>query len=86
MEGSWVSGQRLCDLAQWIWEGSRISVSEEALGREVRAMWYRRLSARPRHHAQHPDAAEALKKLHRRCGRNRRRPRQGQSDGNVVPG
>jgi hypothetical protein len=40
---------RLCDLAQWIWEEFRISVSEETLGREVRAMGYRKLSARPRH-------------------------------------
>lgn len=29
---------RLCDLAQWLWEEFRISVSQEALGREVRAM------------------------------------------------
>ena len=29
---------RLCDLAQWIWEEFRISVCEETLGREVRAM------------------------------------------------
>ncbi|WP_420360238.1 helix-turn-helix domain-containing protein [Agrobacterium vitis] len=38
---------RLCDLAQWIWEEFRISVSEETLGREGRAMGYRKLSARP---------------------------------------
>lgn len=53
---------RLCDLAQWIWEEFRISVSEETLGREVRAMGYRKLSARPRHHAQDAEAAEAFKK------------------------
>src|ERR1700712_1594215 len=53
---------RLCDLAQWIWEEFRISVSEETLGREVRAMGYRKLSARPRHHAQDREAAEAFKK------------------------
>ena len=53
---------RLCDLAQWIWEEFRISVSVETLGREVRAMGYRKLSARPRHHAQDPQAAEAFKK------------------------
>lgn len=53
---------RLCDLAQWIWEEFRVSVSEETLGREVRAMGYRKLSARPRHHAQDADAAEAFKK------------------------
>jgi transposase len=53
---------RLCDLAQWIWEEFRISVSEETLGREMRAMGYRKLSARPRHHAQDAEAAEAFKK------------------------
>ena len=53
---------RLCDLAQWIWEEFRISVSEETLGREVRAMGYRKLSARPRHHAQDAEVAEAFKK------------------------
>jgi transposase len=53
---------RLCDLAQWIWEEFRISVSEETLGREVRALGYRKLSARPRHHAQDAEAAEAFKK------------------------
>ncbi len=53
---------RLCDLAQWIREEFRISVSDETLGREVRAMDYRKLSARPRHHAQNPEAADAFKK------------------------
>ncbi|MGF9566606.1 winged helix-turn-helix domain-containing protein [Neorhizobium sp. BT27B] len=53
---------RLCDLAQWIWEEFRVSVSEETLGREVRAMGYRKLSARPRHHAQDAEAVEAFKK------------------------
>ena len=53
---------RLCDLAQWIWEEFRISVSVETLGREVRSMGYRKLSARPRHHAQDAEAGEAFKK------------------------
>jgi transposase len=53
---------RLRDLAQWIWEDFRISVSEETLGREVRAMGYRKLSARPKHHAQDAEAADAFKK------------------------
>ena len=53
---------RLCDLVQWIWQEFRISVSEETLGREVRAMGYRKLSARPKHHAQDAEAAEVFKK------------------------
>jgi len=53
---------RLCDLARWLWAEFGVSVSEQTLGREVRSMGYRKLSARPRHHAQDADAAEAFKK------------------------
>jgi len=53
---------RLCDLAQWLWEEFRISVSVQTLGREVRALGYRKISARPRHYAQDADAAETFKK------------------------
>lgn len=53
---------RLCDLAQWLWEEFRISVSEQTLSREVRAMGYRKLAARPKHHAQDPQAIEEFKK------------------------
>jgi len=50
---------RLVDLAQWVWEEFRVSVSEDTVGRELRALGYRKLSARPRHHAQAPGAVEA---------------------------
>lgn len=53
---------RLIDLAQWIWDEFRITVSETTLGRVLRKMGYRKLSARPRHHAQNPDAAAVFKK------------------------
>lgn len=53
---------RLVDLAQWLWERFAISVSRQTLGRELRAMGYRKLSARPRHHAQADDAVAAFKK------------------------
>lgn len=53
---------RLCDLAQWLWEEFRVSVSEQTLSREVRAMGYRKLTARPKHHAQDPQAIEEFKK------------------------
>jgi transposase len=53
---------RLVDLAQWIWEEFKITLSETTLGRVLRQMGYRKLSARPRHHAQNPDAAVAFKK------------------------
>lgn len=53
---------RLCDLGQWLWEEFRVSVSPQTLSREVRAMGYRKLSARPKHHAQAVGAIEAFKK------------------------
>lgn len=53
---------RLCDLGQWLWEAFRVSVSPQTLSRELRAMGYRKLSARPKHHAQADGAIEAFKK------------------------
>lgn len=53
---------RLVDLAQWVWERFGISISRQTLGRELQAMSYRKLSARPRHHAQAAGAVEAFKK------------------------
>jgi transposase len=53
---------RLSDLGQWLWEEFRVSVSPQTLSRELRAMGLRKLSARPKHHAQGPGAIEAFKK------------------------
>jgi transposase len=53
---------RLIDLVQWLWEAFGVSVSETTVGRELRALGFRKLSARPRHYAQDPEAAEAFKK------------------------
>jgi len=47
--------RRLADLAQWIWDEFALSVTRHTLGRELRAMGYRKLSARPRHRGQKPD-------------------------------
>ena len=57
---------RLIDLAQWMWETFAISISRQTLGRELQTMGYRKLSARPRHHAQAADAVEVFKKVSRR--------------------
>jgi transposase len=54
---------RLVDLVQWVWETFAISISRQTLGRELRAMGYRKLSARPRHHAQAAGAVEAFQKV-----------------------
>jgi transposase len=53
---------RLIDLSQILCEEHGVSVSEPTLSRVLRAMGYRKLSARPRHHAQDPAAADAFKK------------------------
>jgi transposase len=56
---------RVVDLCQWLWDEFQVTVSKQTLGRELRAMDYRKLSARPRHHAQAPGAIEAFKKVSR---------------------
>ena len=53
---------RLVDLCQWIWEEFRIVIAKQTLSRELRAMGYRKLSARPRHHAQTEGAIADFKK------------------------
>ncbi len=66
---------RLVDLVQWIWEEFRIAVSETTVGRVLNEMGYRKLSARPRHHAQDPDAMEVFKKTSRPRWRRSRTPK-----------
>ena len=53
---------RLIDLCQWIWEEFRVGIAKQTLSRALRAMGYRKRSARPRHHAQAEGAIEAFKK------------------------
>ena len=53
---------RLKDLAHWIFEEFGISIDETTVGRELKAMGFRKLSARPRHHAQDVEALEDFKK------------------------
>jgi transposase len=53
---------RIVDLCQWVWEEFRVVVAKQTLSRERRAMGYRKLSARPRHHAQAEGAIEDFKK------------------------
>jgi hypothetical protein len=54
---------RIVDLCQWLFEEFRISVSETTMSRELRAMSYRKLSARPRHHAQREGAIDEFKNI-----------------------
>ena len=53
---------RLVDLAQWIWDEFGLSVTRFTLGRELRTMGYRKLTARPRHRGQKGDDIAAFKK------------------------
>jgi transposase len=63
---------RIVDLCQWLWDEFQVSVSKQTLGRELRAMEYRKLSARPRHHAQAEGAIVAFKKVSPRRWRRSR--------------
>lgn len=53
---------RLKDLAQWIFEEFGIALDETTVGRTLKAMGYRKLSARPRHYAQNELALADFKK------------------------
>ena len=53
---------RLVDLVQWLWEEFRVSISKQTLSRELRALGYGKLSARPRHHQKNEAAVAAFKK------------------------
>jgi transposase len=66
---------RLVDLTAWLWEEFRIPISKQTLSRELRAMAYRKLSARPRHHAKNEAAVAAFKKSSPRSWRRSRQTR-----------
>jgi len=70
---------RLIDLAQWIFEEFRITIAKQTLSRELRAMGYRKLSARPRHHAQTAGAIEDFKKTSPRAWTKSRAQRRSTS-------
>lgn len=63
---------RVVDLCQWLFEEFRLSVSETTMSRELRKMGYRKLSARPRHHAQREGVIEEFKKTSPRVWRTSR--------------
>ena len=63
---------RLVDLVQWVFDEFRIPISEQTLSRELRALGYRKLSARPRHHAKSEAAVAAFKKTSRPVWRRSR--------------
>jgi transposase len=54
---------RVIDLCAWFWSERGVKIAKQTLSRELRRMGYRKLSARPRHHAQAEGAIEHFKKL-----------------------
>lgn len=51
------------DLSFWIFEAFGISLEESSVGRELRALGFRKISARPRHKGQNEFAIEDFKKF-----------------------
>jgi transposase len=60
---------RLIDLVQWISDEFGVSLDETTVGRMLKAMGFRKLTARPRHYAQNEFAVETFKKTSRRKSR-----------------
>jgi transposase len=58
---------RLIDLCQWLWDEFQVSVAKPTLSRELRTMGYRKLSARPRHHAQREGVIDLFKRVSQPC-------------------
>lgn len=54
---------RLKDLTQWVFEEFGITLDETTVGRTLKALGYRKLSARPRHYAQNELALEDFKNV-----------------------
>ena len=53
---------RLVDLARWLWDEYRISVDQSTVSRELKALGYVKMTARPRHEAQNEYAVDDFKK------------------------
>ena len=58
---------RLKDLVEWVWEEFHIALDDTTVGRELKALGFVKISARPRHYAQNELAIEDFKKTSRPC-------------------
>ena len=67
---------RLVDLVAWLHDEFGVSVSDRTVGRTLKRLGFRVLTARPQAHGQDPDAIEAFKKTF---------PRQWQRSGSAMP-
>ena len=61
------------DLAHWLFEEFRIEVDDTTVGRELKAMGFAKLSARPRHHTQNEFELDVFKKSFQPSWRQSRR-------------
>jgi len=68
---------RIVDLMQWLFDEYGVSVSKQTLSRDLRAMGYRKLTARSRHHAQGGDAIDVFKKTSQPSWQRSKRRSQG---------
>ncbi len=53
---------RLVDLAQWLWDEYHVSVDQSTVSRELKALGFVKMTARPRHHGQNQFAIADFKK------------------------
>lgn len=78
------------DLVQWIFEEFAISLDETTVGRELKALGFAKLSARPRHYAQNEFEVAAFKKTSQPSWRlsrqSSRRASRSNSGGLTRPG
>jgi transposase len=70
---------RLIDLVQWVFDEYGLLVTKQILSRELRALGYRKLSARPRHHEHDEAVVAAFKKKSRTSSLISRRPPESRS-------
>ena len=75
---------RCCDLVQGLCEEFGISADDSTVGRTLRDMGYRRITARPRHHAQNEYVVDDFKKLRGRVGKDPGAPWAERKDRAVV--
>jgi len=71
---------RLIDLAQWVFDEYGVSVTKQILSRELRALNYRKLSVRPRHHEYDETAVADFKKKSPTSWRTSRQPQASRSN------
>ncbi len=77
---------RLKDLAGWIRDMFAISLDETTVSRELKAMGFTKMTARPRHHAQEEGVIEDFKKIPRAGGASSPAPARRHRDRNLVAG